>query len=148
MTKTDISKLDIGSDLDTVAACNAGLEVELLSPRDQSKTGIIITVTGKDGDAFREAVQENLDAYNRRAQLARQRGKPLPSQSQAEQEEEGIDLLVVCTLGWQNMVVDGKELEFNVPNAKAVYRRFPWIRKQVDDAIGDIEGFLKAFKKN
>lgn len=141
MTKTE-AKYDLGASLDTVTYCNGGATIDILDV-NQKRTGLKITVRGKHSDAFRETMRENVDAANTRAMLARQKGKPIPVQSQADQEAEGIDLLVVCTIGWENMTVDGKELEFNVPNARDVYKRFPEVRRQVDEAIGDLELFTK-----
>jgi hypothetical protein len=143
-TKIDTkAKFDLGASMDTVAYCNVGAVIDILDV-NQNKTGIQVTVLGKHSDVFREAMRENVDAANRRAMLARQKGKPIPVQSQAEQEAEGIDLLVACTVAWSNMVVDGKEIEFNVPNARSLYLRFPELRRQVDEAIGDLEIFTKS----
>jgi hypothetical protein len=136
-------KFDLGTNLDTRAACNAGAVIDILDTH-QNKTGVKITVLGKDSDAFREMQRENIDAAKRRAHLARQKNKPIPVQTQAEEEAEGIRLLVACTLGWENMTVDGKDLEFNVPNALMVYERFPEVMRQVDAAIGDLELFTRA----
>jgi hypothetical protein len=140
---TGKKKFDLSAGLDTIAACNAGAVIDILDTY-QNKTGIKITILGKDSDTFRETQRENIDAHNRRIAVARQKGKPVPIQTQSEQEEEGLNLLVACTLGWENVVVDGKDLEFNVPNCKMLYTRFPEVRRQVDAAIMDLELFTKS----
>jgi hypothetical protein len=46
--------------------------------------------------------------------------------------------------GKPTITMDKKELEFSVDNAIALYERFPWIKEQVDIAIGDRANFIKA----
>jgi len=42
------------------------------------------------------------------------------------------------------VTVDGKELACNKDNAAALYERFPWIKEQVDTAVGDRANFINA----
>lgn len=142
MTK-ESSGFDIGTMADTVKASNNGHRFELLSPIDQTKTGIFISVLGRDSDVVRQILRDQIDAAARRALQARTKGKQPPIQTSVEMEREGTDLLVAATLGWENMKVNGAMLEFNPKNALELYSGYPWIRKQVDEAITDIEGFMK-----
>jgi len=63
----------------------------------------------------------------------------------AEQLElETIEVLVACTVNWSdNFEVDGSAYPFSKDNAKALYERFPWVREQVDDFIGERANFLR-----
>ena len=42
------------------------------------------------------------------------------------------------------VTVDGKELAYNKDNAAGLYERFPWIKEQVDTAVGERANFIKA----
>jgi len=62
----------------------------------------------------------------------------------AEQLElETIEVLAACTVSWSdNFEVDGFAYHFSKENAKALYERFPWVREQVDEFIGERANFL------
>ena len=160
MTKTNHHVTDLG-DVDTIAASNKGAEIELLHPATQEKLGIFWSGIGRDSDAFKDMMREDIDTTNRRNAQLRARGKQIPPKTFDEQEDEAINLLVVCSTGWRTVVKDdrgkiveaesgpflimrGEKLEFNVPNAKRVLREMPWIRRQIDEAIGDMELFMKS----
>ena len=61
-----------------------------------------------------------------------------------EVEQDGLELLAKCTRSWSGVVIDGKDVEFSHSNALMVYERFPWIKEQVDTAIGDRANFIKS----
>lgn len=136
-------KFDIAQ-LDTVAACDKGAELELLHPSTSEPLGIFIKVLGKDSTMFREHVRDEVNDRIRREQMARKRGKDIEPTSVQAAEAKAIELLVLCTLGWRGMVLSGSELDFNVSNARKVYTDFPWIRKQVDEGIANLELFMPS----
>ncbi len=157
MEKTS-TVIDIAT-LDTGAASDAGAEIELLHPTTSTPLGIFISVLGKDSAIFRDHVKEQVNARIRKEALAQRRGKPLDPSTAEEAEEKAIELLVLCTLGWRSSTKDakglivtdeptitmgGEKLAFNVANAKRVYTQSIWIRRQVDEAIGDLENFIKS----
>ena len=43
-----------------------------------------------------------------------------------------------------NLLFRGQELPFSSANALLVYNALPWIKRQVDEGIGDLANFLKA----
>jgi len=61
-----------------------------------------------------------------------------------ELDNDSLDLLAACTLGWSGFVVDGSELECNTENARRLYRQFPWLREQAQQYIDDRANFLKT----
>lgn len=129
------------SELDTAKASNDGFDVSLYHPGTNADLGIKIRVLGKDSDEFRKVS----NAQNKRRMDRMSRGgfrNPTPSPEELEQN--GIELLAACTVGWSGVVLDGKSLAFSKDNAKALYSRFPWIKEQVDAAIGDRANFIKA----
>lgn len=129
------------SELDTAKAANAGFDVDLYHPATNADLGIKIRVLGKDSDEFRRVS----NSQNKRRMDRMQRGgfrNPTPSPEELEQN--GIELLAACTLGWAGVVLDKKPLPFTKDNAKMLYNRFPWIKEQVDAAIGDRANFIQA----
>jgi len=47
-----------------------------------------------------------------------------PAITPEELEQNTIEILAACTVGWSGVVVDGKEIPFNKDNAKMLYTRF------------------------
>jgi len=143
-----MSKFDL-SNLDTVKGSNSGFDVELYNPATNEDTGIVITVLGKDSDRFQEiSKKQNKKRMDRMSKTGFRSGKIAPP-SQEEIEDNGLDLLAECTTGWRSqdgntIPLDKKDVPFSVEAAKALYTRFPWIREQVDTAIGDRANFIKA----
>ncbi|WP_448508784.1 hypothetical protein [Immundisolibacter sp.] len=134
-------KFDI-AELNTVKACDKGAELELLHPVTSEPLGIFIKVLGKDSTVFRDHIRDSVNDRIRREQMARKRGKDIEPTTVEKAESEAVDLLVLCTLGWRNMIMNGEAVEFNVPNARRIYTEYPWIRKQVDDGVANLELFM------
>ncbi len=129
------------SALDSVEAANNGVEVELYSPRDGSDLGIKIFVLGRDSDKFRDKT----NAQNRARVQKMQKGGFRPGNAPVDSvEKDGIELLAACTTGWENMLVEGTVVPFSEKEAIRIYTRFPWIKEQVDAAIGDRALFMKG----
>lgn len=125
------------SKLDTSEAAEMGAVLDVLHPTENTTLGIKITLAGADSDIYRKTVNKSV---NKRVQRMKP-GQSMPFTAE-EQEESGISLLAACTLAWEGVLVDGQELPCSKDNAKALYRRFPWIREQVDTFIGDRANFL------
>lgn len=157
------------ADLDTAKASDKGAEIELLHPTKQTPLGIFVTVLGKDSEVFKSQVKSDINAAVRKEAFAKRRGKNIDPMTAEEAEEKAIELLVLCTLGWRSetyerdsndaivkdgdgkrkvlanepsITLGGEKLSFSVINAKRVYTDFVWFRRQVDDAIGDLENFI------
>jgi hypothetical protein len=154
---------DLGS-LNTTAASNKGFKLELVHPTTKKPLGVFITVLGKDSDTFTAHIKEQVDERNRKEFIAQRRGKPLEPTTAAQSEENNVDLLVLCTLAWETVVqkavagtettppvgaitkptvtINKQEFAFTIANVKRVYMENLWIRRQVDEAIGDLENFI------
>jgi hypothetical protein len=139
----DEKRIDLAS-LDTRAACDKGAEIELTHPITSEPLGVFISVVGKDSTAFREYMRDKINAMLRQEAMAKKRGKDVPPRMMEDSEAETVELLTVCTQGWRNVVLDGVDLPFSVQNAKKLYAEQLWVRKQVDDAIANLENFMKA----
>lgn len=140
MNKT--SAFDLAS-LNTTEACNAGADVEIRHPVTNVPLGMSIRVLGKDSDTFKEHTRQSLNARFRREGMAHKRGKDTSPRTIEEIEQENIDLLVACTVGWKGVVLSGEELVFTAENVRKIYKGYPWIFDQVNEAIGALETFLK-----
>ena len=128
---------------DTKTKANAGVEVELTSPRTFEGTGVFITVHGTDSDQFRKASAE---MARRTLELSQAGGGKV---DQEQRDELQANLLAACTIGWRGLVdedITGEDK--NVPFTKAkvaqIYLSHPVIREQVDAAIANRQAFLKA----
>ena len=128
--------------IDTVKGSNEGFDVRIFHPGTNEDLDITISVLGKDSDAFQKVSR----AQNKKRMAKMQKGgfrnvSPVPIE---EIEQDGIALLAACTTGWTGVIIEGKEIPFSTDNAVMVYERFPWIKEQVDTAIGDRANFIKA----
>lgn len=136
MTK---AKFDLTS-LDTTAACNKPFDLTIVHPVTQEKTDVVISVVGKDSDAYRSKIKAMANESLRREATLRP-GKA-DVQNIDKLEAKNIDALVAATVGWKNVGLDGVELEFNAANVRTVYTRILPIREQVLEAINDLENFM------
>ena len=59
-----------------------------------------------------------------------------------------IENLVSATVSWEKIQLEGEVLEYSEDNARKLYRRFPWIREQVDAFMSDRANFFKASPEN
>jgi hypothetical protein len=129
------------ADLDLVSAANEGVEVELVHPTNGEGLGIKVRVVGRDSDEFRRL---SAAQARRRVQRMSKGGFRNKTQDVEELEAEGIELLAACTKGWTGMVMNKEVVPFSRDAAITIYTKYPWIREQVDTAIGDRSLFIKA----
>ncbi len=131
---------DIGS-IDIIKDANAGTGIDLHHPITGRRLKIKIYVLGRDSDKFK-AIQ----AAQAQARLAKasKGGFRASNVDPKEHEEDGISLLAACTLGWDNLVLNGREVPFSESNAEVIYAKHPWIKEQVDVAIADRALFTKV----
>lgn len=139
--------LDLAS-LDTVAACDAGAEIELQHPTTGAPLDIWVSVLGRDSQVFKAYTRLSINARLRKEAANRRRGREAEVATVELAEEDSTGALVACTRGWRtgnNPVITfkGEDLPFSPGNAALIYNALPWIKRQVDDAIGDLENFLK-----
>lgn len=134
--------------LDTATASDKGARIAIVHPTTKEPVGAYITVLGKHSSTFRELVRERINKRIKQESLASRRGKPLEPRTAEQVEQEALEMLVACTLGWDSgegknyILFQGNKLEFNVQNALLVYTKILPIREQVDEAIGDLENFI------
>lgn len=132
--------------LDTVKGSNIGFEVSIYNPATNEDLGLFITVLGKDSDEFQKVSRSQQKRRMEKMSKGGFRNTNIPIESV---EADGIQLLAAVTKSWrqgekQTVTVDGEELACTKENAVAVYERFPWIKEQIDAAVGDRANFIKS----
>jgi hypothetical protein len=139
-----MDKLDLDA-LDTKKGAEAGFEVQIMHPQTNAALPIWITVLGTDSDQYQTLMQKQ---QQRRAdKMVRGRRLQLPASD--EVEEDNLDLLAAVTKNWRtDCDLDGKPFpEFSSAAARSLYKRFRWMREQVESAIGDRANFLPKSAK-
>ena len=123
--------------LNTKQAANEGVEVAIFHPATRADTGIVFKLAGIDSDVYQKASRE---AQRRRLQVLARGGQM--KLTPEELEAESLALLVSCVLGWDGVESEGAALPCTAENVKKVFEACPWIKDQVDAAIGDRALFL------
>lgn len=112
-------------------------EVELIHPAS-GPTGITITVASKDSPQVREVGHAIRD---KRLAIASRRGVSTAPKVE-DIESESLSILVAAVLGWKGLEQDGNPFECTPENVKTLLTDCPWIRRQVDEAMGDETRFF------
>lgn len=109
-------------------------DVEIYAP-DGSPTDIVITVYSKHSNEFKSAAQQliNKAPKNKNAPTDLRRA-----------ERDSVKLLTNVTVSWKNVEHNGKSVECTKENVEEIYTAHPWLRSQIDDAIGDDANFMTA----
>jgi len=140
MTKAKV--MDLAS-IDTVKGSNEGFDVKIYHPGTLVDLGIVINVLGKDSDEFQKI--SRAQSKRRMAKMTKGGFRPQNlTPAPEEVEQDGIELLARCTKSWSGVIIQGKEIEYNYENVLIVYERFPWIKEQIDTAVGDRANFIKS----
>lgn len=106
-------------------------------PIDDEEGALRVELVGKDSKQYRKAQRVITE-------------RRLKSRSKANRfdadalEQEAIDILVACTLGWEGFADDGETLECNPSNVRKVYTKYPWLKEQVDEFVDDRGNFMKG----
>ena len=133
-------------DLDTLAAAEKGLTFDVVHPfNGEPLTSTVnkkevawkITVVGVGSRLYKQA-QKKLE----NAQKASWANKH-KAISEEEEEELSLNIAATCTTGWEGIHEDGKPVEFNKANATRLFKEYPWLAKQVTDAMFNIEAMLE-----
>jgi hypothetical protein len=128
------------SNLDTADLANQGAVMELRGPNgapvlQDDETPVSLSLLGADSNALVRLSNAQTNAYLKQGQL-----KVTAEGAKANE----LDYLAKATAGWSGIKVDGKDLDCTEENAKALYRRFPWIADQARAFIADRAHFMKA----
>lgn len=132
-------------DLKTLEQQDAS-EYKLTTPAGD-KTDIVFTLAGPT-HPIRSALEKKITARGLRE--FNKKGKMQIGDDPDELREQQVERLVLCTLGWENMEMDGKEFDYSPQNARVLYsnQRFGWVRDQIDEALRGAENFIKKQSVN
>lgn len=127
------------AELDTRKGAEEGFELQLHRPQDGQPVPIWITVMGADSESYQNAMHT---LQRRRADKFTRNKKFVVTPEDVE--EDALELLACATSTWRaEVTLDGKPFPaFSKAAARDLYRRFRWIREQVDAAMGDRANFL------
>lgn len=109
-----------------------GADLELIAPWDSSRTGMVLTIAGPDGDTSRRA---DLAMMDQLADMADDRGMV----SAENRRKSSIDALARRVLRWK-VEEDGKPVAFE-HKAVVALLGIQWVRAQVDAFAGDHRNF-------
>lgn len=128
-------------DLKTLEQQDAN-EYALTTPAGD-KTDIVFTLAGPT-HPVRAALEKKITGRGLRD--FNKKGKMQIDEDPDDLRDQQVERLVLCTLGWKNMEMDGKAYDFSAQNARALYanQRFGWLRDQIDAALRAVENFIKT----
>lgn len=137
------------SEIDTVAACNKGFELQLVHPSTKAPLKVWLKIVGKDSDAFNAKVAEQRNADIRLASEAAKRGKQPKLKTHEESKREEAELLASCVIGFRcaggsYVMLKGQKLLYSEANVIKLLTEMPSIKEQVDGAVVNLENFLKG----
>lgn len=129
---------------DTVAASDRGADLELILPNGKpildEKTGKpwTIKLMGVDSRQYQDSQHK---VANRRINRRSRTRKGLSAE---ELDSDQLEVLLDVTSSWFGIQLGPNDppLEFTRENARLVYTRFPWIRDQAEDFIGERSNYL------
>lgn len=122
---------------DTKTKADKGVEIELKDLRTGKPAGAFITIYGQDSDRFQEVKTEQA------RELADSMNGVRPSSKMIN--DMTCRTLAACTISWRELEgPDGKPLEFSQRAAEELYRDYPAIRDQINEAVADRANFVLA----
>lgn len=101
---------------------------------DEQKQPFTITIAGAHSSVYRRALSAHRDRANRRTQIP-------PSEVL---DRQWVDFVAACVLAWSEMTFDDQPFPCSKENAFRLLTAYPWIRRQLEEAMHDHEGFIKA----
>ena len=108
---------------------------EILTNEDGSE--MTITIHGPYSKRYKSISHAQ---QNRRLQKAQRTGGKL-NLSAEEIESSALDLLVKCVEDW-TITLGGEQPACTETKVREVFTDLPWVREQVDAALGDAQAFL------
>ncbi len=133
MSKTE--SIDLSAIEAAISRQDEGIDVPILGLDGKTPLGITIRVAGPDSARAIAAQEAQTDDLLERQDANKPTAKQLA--------ERGIAYLARVTLDWSPVVkVDGEDRAYSVENAELLYRKFRFIREQVDRAAGNRARFM------
>jgi hypothetical protein len=131
----DFSTIDLAANADRGADCHLEHPVTEEPLFTDDGKPVTIRVLGQDSREFRAAVAAIADKART--------GK----QTLDKAEANAIELLSRVVVRWEGIVWDGKPLDCTPENVRMFLSKFPPIRRQLDEFIGNRANFFRAGAK-
>jgi hypothetical protein len=104
-------------------------------PELHDGTPVTITVVGLYSDTYRRI-------YDRQREQIFKRGRRALTGEALRRQQ--IELVAACIRDWHGFTNGGLPFPYTKDNAVALLNAVPWIREQVEEAMGDHAGFFKS----
>lgn len=127
---------DLAQFADLAKAQDDGIDVVILHPKTGESLGITVKVAGPDSDRQKKA----RNAINNE-RLRMSRNKRLTA---AELEADALKITAASIISWDGVIENGEDVVLNAESATAILAKYPFIREQLDSAVGDRAGFIKS----
>lgn len=127
---------DLSQFADLAQAQDEGVDVQILHPKTGEELHISIKVAGPDSDRQKKA----RNAINNE-RLRMSRNKRLTA---AELEADALKITAASIISWSGVIENGKPVDLSTESAVAILTKYPFIREQLDSAVGDRAGFIKS----
>ena len=121
------------ADLPNVAKADEGAEMKLLHPVTEEFLGAVFILVGADSEVYKKLRRKMTDKRLKQKKLTKVTAQSI--------DEDGLNLLVNCTVSWRNLLVNGQMVPFSQKAAREVYTEYPWIAEQANAFIGDRGNF-------
>lgn len=119
-------------DLTSIQALDVA-PVVIRHPKTKRATDIVIYLASKDSQTFRDAIR------SRQLRAMKSEEDEITPETI---ERETIAFLAACVTGWDGVKEGGKDLECTPETVQRVFKEYPWIMRQVDQAWGDESRFF------
>lgn len=108
---------------------------------DGNPTGMVVTLAGPEHPK-RKAIEF---AQQRKIRASLQKTGKIELADPVDDEQDGIEKLASCTLGWKGYIDEAdKPIECSQTAAQKAYTDEPWLRKAVFKALNETERFIKS----
>ena len=121
-------------------AAEEGYEFNIVLP-DGTETEATIKVRGNASPKVREYGRRTFREMQVREQAALRRGKPVEQPTLEELEEKAAESASIRVISWDKLGEDGKLIPFTEENAKALFKKYPFIRDQVIEESDNVHNF-------
>lgn len=128
--------------LNVVEKANEGTVLELVNPFDPTEVltdegekiadkknikPFFLRLLGSDSDTYRNAIKRRFE---------RNQGKKKQKLDLDDAQRKAAELLAKCTVDCY-MIEDDKAVECTQPEMVRLYLKYPWLREQAEEHIGD-----------
>lgn len=115
--------------------------VDIVDPKTEGtdepkKTGMSVTIHAPHSKAFKEVQYRFIDEALERNSVEGDK----PKISSKDIEQNRIRQSAAITKGW-NLVLDGTKIKFSENKALEIYEKFPFIVRQIEEAVSQAEVF-------